>query len=55
MIKGCTNFYKQEEIHSFNAFFNAESIDFFVSSISYTVLEIIFKNTKKWFYKKPYV
>ena len=50
MVKGCRNFFKRKIIHDFDALFNAESIDSFVFSISYTK-----KNTKKWFYKKPHI
>ena len=44
MIKGCKQFFKQKAIHDFDAFFNKESIDCFVFSISYTVPKIIGKN-----------
>ena len=46
-MKGCKKFSKRKKIHNFDAFFNAESIESFVFSISYTVPEIIFKKLKK--------
>ena len=46
MIKGYKIFFERKSIHYFNVFFNAESIDSFVYSISYTVSKII-KETKK--------
>ena len=48
MINGCKHFFfKQKAIHDSNAFFNAESIDFFIIAISYTVPEINKKITRK--------
>ena len=54
MIKRCKKIFKRKEIHDFDAIFYAKLVDCFVFWISYTIPEIIEKNTKKWFYKKPY-
>ena len=47
MINGCKQFFERKAIHDFDAFFNEEFIDFFVSSTSFTVPEMIEKNFQK--------
>ena len=44
MVKGCRKFVKRKTIHDFDAFFNEQSIDYFIFSISDTVPQIIEKN-----------
>ena len=44
MIRGCKKLFTWKAIHDFVAFLNAESVDCFVSSISYTISEVIKKN-----------